>query len=117
MKPVLVSSQKAVLDPMIAHVMGACVEHPALARDEFIGPRLQALVSGDCVFLLAAIHQHGDGFASNIDAGRGDSLDQGDHGPIVQWLSATWRKDETTLAGQLRGAKLDRNSLPVQRLV
>lgn len=67
-KPVLVSSQKAVLDPMIAHVMGACVEHPALVRDEFIGPRLQALVSGDCVFLLAAIHQHGDGFASNIDA-------------------------------------------------
>lgn len=56
-------TQKAPLDPMMAHIVASCVEHPALARDEDVGPRLQNLISGDCVFLLAAILQHGEGLA------------------------------------------------------
>lgn len=67
-RPELVVSQKNVLDRVMARILSACVEHPALVRDVDVGPRLQELISGDCVFLLAAIHQHGDGIANALDA-------------------------------------------------
>lgn len=59
-RPELVASQKNVLDPVTSRIMASCVEHPALVQDTDVGPRLQQLISGDCIFLLAAIVQHGD---------------------------------------------------------